>query len=101
VGVKIINSFWSALLGPTIEGSLENQQCFWKILEYKVLDEETCTWAAKARRVSSLDGEEGDARVQVLDSTLMYGRMGVGRGGVKAVCSSLGVAIASQSCEDP
>jgi len=41
VGVKIINSFWSALLGPTIEGSLENQQRFWKVLEYKVLDEET------------------------------------------------------------
>jgi hypothetical protein len=64
---KIINSFSGALLGADLESSLENQQRFWKILEYRVIDEESCTWVAKARRVYSLDGlEEEEARVRVL-----------------------------------
>ena len=63
---KIINSFSGALLGAELESSLENQQRYWKILEYRVVDEESCTWVAKARRVYSLDGEEEEARVRVL-----------------------------------
>ena len=63
---KIINSFWGSLLGAELESSLETQQRYWKILEYRVIDEGTCTWVAKARRVYSLDGEEEEARVQVL-----------------------------------
>jgi len=63
---KIINSFWGSLLGADLESSLENQQRFWKILEYRVIDEETCTWVAKARRVYSLDAPEEEARVRVL-----------------------------------
>lgn len=63
---KIINSFWGALMGADLESSLETQQRYWKILEYKVIDEGTCTWVAKARRVYALDAPEEEARVRVL-----------------------------------
>jgi hypothetical protein len=63
---KIINSFWGALMGADLESSLEMQQRYRKILEYKVIDEGTCTWIAKARRVYTLDAPEEAAMVRVL-----------------------------------
>ena len=45
---------------------LAGQQRFWEILEYRVIDEETCTWVAKARQAYSLDAPEEEARVRVL-----------------------------------
>lgn len=54
-------------MSATLETSLEEQQRYWRILEYKVIDEKTCTWIAKAQRVYPfLGANQQEEEVQFL-----------------------------------
>ncbi len=70
--IEIINTFWRAALGPDLERSLEVQRQHWRLLEYKVLDEQTCTWIARARRVTSFS-TEADLQEEPRQSLLVRG----------------------------
>ena len=54
----LIDSYQPPLLAPTLETSLESQQRYWKILEYKVIDETSCTWVARGKRVYPFPTED-------------------------------------------
>jgi hypothetical protein len=64
---ELINSFQVPLLSPTLVSSLESQQRYWNILKYRVINEEACTWVAKARRVYPVTAgvEPQEERTQV------------------------------------
>ena len=69
----IIDAFHGPLLAPTLETSLEVQQRYWKILEYRVLDEENCIWVAKAKRVYLFQDVSGQNHQELIQTLLVTG----------------------------